>query len=257
LGAFAVLFTAFNTTLAIENKASFGLDAYFEYLEKYPLVGLTGNSKKGEIEIIRDKQKISEIEKISGCPVGIMFRNKYWVWLNDAVQFPNQKYGVYGRMLSARNPNGDNCGVAVMAILPNGKIALNRNFRHATRTWEYELPRGGVEPNETIEQAAAREVKEETGMVIKDLQMLGKMATDSGVVNSIVPIFLAKVGGQQQSSPEDGEAIAAIDTFSIEEIKKGLVDGYLSIKIYGKINKIHLRDPYLAYGVLLYELRGI
>lgn len=42
-----------------------------------------GNAENGEIEIIRDKQKIAEIEKMTNRKVGTIAEDKYWIWLND------------------------------------------------------------------------------------------------------------------------------------------------------------------------------
>lgn len=136
-----------------------------------------------------------------------------------------------------------------------GKIVLNRNFRHATRSWEYELPRGARNANETTEEAAIREVKEETGMVIQDLQLLGNIAPDSGVLNTVEPVFLAKVTHQGKSEREDSEAIAEIEAFSVAELKKGFMDGYLIATIDNQKHRIPLRDPFLAYALLLAEIK--
>ncbi len=231
-------------------------DKYLDYLNTYPkLSSYLGDAAKGEIEIILDKDLISTIQTQTGRHIGIIGNDTYWVWINDPVKFPSGKYGVYGRLLWKQSLTRDHVGVAVMPILPNGKIILIRNFRHATRSWEYELPRGAVNVNESIESAALREVKEETGMIVDDLQLLGHIATDSGVTNSIVPIFSAKIASQKESEPEDSEAIAAIESFSIEDLKQGFVDGYLSATIDGKLCKIPLRDPFLAFALFQTEIR--
>lgn len=74
--------------------------SYFDYLNQYShTLGPLGNYKKGEIEIILDKDKIGEIEKNTQRKVGVIAEDKYWIWLNDAVRFPNGNYGVYGRLL--------------------------------------------------------------------------------------------------------------------------------------------------------------
>lgn len=232
------------------------VEDYFDYLDKYPkLSSYLGDAEQGEIEIILDKQKISAIQKQTGRMVGIVGKDTYWLWINDAVKFPSGKEGVYSRLLSIQSLRGPT-GVAVMPILPNGKIALNRNFRHATRSWEYELPRGGVNINETIEEAAMREVKEETGMILENLKLLGHIAPDSGITNAIIPIFLAKTVAQEEAQPEDSEAIAAIEAFSIEEIKKGFIDGYLSAQVNGELCQIPLRDPFLAFAIFQAELQS-
>lgn len=236
-------------------KVPEALRAYFNYFDQYPkTLGFLGDADQGEIGIVLDKQKIFEIEQKMGRKVGVVAEDNYWLWINDAVKFPSGKYGVYGRLLWRQSLTGAT-GVAVMAVLPNGKIVLNRNFRHATRSWEYELPRGGCGIGETVENAAIREAKEETGMIIDQLQLLGEVATDAGVTNAIVPVFFARTIAQQDSQPEDSEAIAAIESFSVDELKKGFIDGYLSVTVNQQVCKIPLRDPYLAFALLQTDLR--
>ena len=63
--------------------------------------------------------------------------------------------------LQRRNPD------AVVLILHDEsgeKLLLNREFRLAAGTWVYNFPAGLLEAGETPEQAAARELKEETGL---------------------------------------------------------------------------------------------
>lgn len=226
------------------------LDDYFSYLDRYPqTLGPLGNASKGEIEIVRDRVKIAEIAQKTGRKIGVVAVDKYWIWLNDPVKFPNGTYGVYGRILWVHGLKGP-VGVAVMAVLPNGKIPLNLNYRHATRSWEYELPRGAVSPGESIESAATREVKEETGMVLDELVFLGDLAPDTGVIGITVSVFLAKVTAKEKSEVEDSEAIASIDAFSVEELKKGFADGYLVGEVDGKKQRVPLRDPFLAFALL-------
>lgn len=228
---------------------------YFELIQQYPnLVLPQGNTAKGEIEIILDNDKMALIEQTTGREVGVIFQDKYWFWINDACLFPSGKEGVYGRIVW--NSSLDNFGgVAVMPIVENGKVALNCNFRHATRSWEIELPRGGVEKGENVEKAAKREVAEETGMVVQNLIKLGEMTPDTGLTNTIVPIYAAKVIKKQETQLEDFEAIEEILTLSIPEIKKAFAKGYHLCTIREEKVRVNFRDPFLAYALVLYEAK--
>ena len=74
--------------------------AYFDYFKNYPhLFAPIGRVEEGEIEIILDEELISLIEEKTGRTVGVMAEDSYWLWVNDAVKFPNGSYGVYGRFL--------------------------------------------------------------------------------------------------------------------------------------------------------------
>lgn len=233
------------------------VEQYLNFLNTHAeFLGTHGDIGKQEIAIVGDPAKIREIEEITGREVGIIYQDKYWTWLNDPVQFPNGVYGVYGRMIWTHALKGPT-GVAVLPVLSDGRLVLNRMFRHATRSWELELPRGGVDEGETLVEAAIRETKEETGLVIDEVVYLGNMAPDSGMTSAIVPIYLAKVRSRGESKPEDSEAIAGIHAFTIEELRKGFKEGYVSMDLDGKKMEIPLRDPFLAYALLQMDIRKI
>lgn len=246
-----------NTPNKNEEISGTKFDNYFTLLDTYPItLGPLGNASQQEIEIIRDPVKMQEISTKTGRTVGIMAQDKYWIWLNDAVQFPGGQYGVYGRLIWQSSLTGTP-GIAVLAIMPDGRIALNRNYRHATRSWEFELPRGCVEKNETPEAAAVREVKEETGLNVDKVYLLGKIAPDTGLTNTVANLYLANVVSQQDAQPENSEAIAGINSFSVNELKLGFVNGYLTVDVDGHSKQIPLRDPFLAYAFLQAELRNL
>jgi ADP-ribose pyrophosphatase len=224
---------------------------YLTLIELNPnLVTPRGNSAAGEIEILTSPTEMAAIEKKTGRDVGVVKRDKYWIWINDACRFPSGQEGVYGRILWLKALDGSISGVAVMPILPDGNVVLNLNYRHATRSWEIELPRGGLNLGETVEAAARREALEETGMKIGSLKRLGEIPPDSGLTSTVVPIFEATVVAQVRTDQEDTEAIADVFSLSLPQIKQAFRDGYY----VQNRRKAFFRDPFLAYAVLLYEM---
>lgn len=150
------------------------------YKEHQQYLGPTADHKKGEIEIVLNPEEISQIVRLQkkrlkqkgmskeqvyeSCRVGIITEDTYWI--RDAVVLPTGAKGTYDRIVLKSALNGA-CGVAVLPILPDKRFVLNLNFRHSTRSWELEVPRGMREPHESVEVAAIRELHEETGLIVE------------------------------------------------------------------------------------------
>jgi ADP-ribose pyrophosphatase len=224
---------------------------YLELIEQYPhLVLPRGDAAQGEIEIVLDAERMAAIEKKLGRDAGVVKEDRYWIWINDACKFPSGHEGIYGRILWVQALESAVQGVAVMPITAEGEIVLNCNFRHATRSWEIELPRGLVNAGETAEDAAKREASEETGRSIGAIRLLGKIPPDSGVVSIEVPIFIAQVASVDAQQQEETEAIEDVLELSIAEIKKAFAEGYYECTLRGESRRVPFRDPFLAYALL-------
>lgn len=235
------------------------IQQYLQLISRYPsLIQYPGDASKGEIQIVLDPIKMAAIEKKLGRDVGVVSQDKYWLWINDACIFPSGYEGVYGRILwvnSLESTETFKPGVVFLPIMPDGKIVLNCNFRHATRSWEIELPRGGINKGEDLQTAARREVEEETGMIIETLFLLGEIPPDSGLTSTIAPIFAANVIKQKNAKQEESEAIEETLYLSLDEIKQAFSFGHHLCVIRGVEKKVFFRDPFLAYAILMYELK--
>jgi ADP-ribose pyrophosphatase len=70
--------------------------------------------------------------------------------------------------------------VTVVAVTPAGHLLLVRQFRPVVQRQTLELPSGHVEQAESPEQAARRELLEETGFDAPRLELLGTLVPDVG-----------------------------------------------------------------------------
>lgn len=228
-------------------------------------LGRHGSWKQGEIEIATSPEEIRLIEK-QACQryirmgyskanaekfshVGIIAEDHYLIWVRDAVTFPGGIPGTYDRIIWKSGLNGPN-GVVILPVLPNSRIIVNINFRHATRSWEMELPRGGCKEKETLHESAARELKEETGCIAKEFFLLGNITPDTGLISGSIPVFFGKVNERKDRHQDQSEAIALNIDLSLEEIKEAFIKGYIIIDIRGVKTKVFCRDSFLSYAIL-------
>jgi ADP-ribose pyrophosphatase len=81
--------------------------------------------------------------------------------------------------------------VAIMPILPNGRILLVQQYRHAVETSLWEIPAGLLELEETPIACAQRELLEETGYEAKQWEERLSFYTSPGFTNEEVTLFFA------------------------------------------------------------------
>ncbi len=101
--------------------------------------------------------------------------------------------------------------VNVIPLTPEQEVVLVRQYRHGTRNVTLEIPGGLVEQSDTPEQAARRELFEETGYRPLETFSLGAVHPNPAIQNNECHTFLAKdvflAGGQQQDEREDIEVL--------------------------------------------------
>ena len=83
---------------------------------------------------------------------------------------------------------------ALTLPVDNEKYGLLKIYRHPIRDYSWELPGGFIDPEETPELCAKRELEEEVGLVCetKDLVALGAFYPASGLVAGKICIFSAE-----------------------------------------------------------------
>jgi ADP-ribose pyrophosphatase len=88
---------------------------------------------------------------------------------------------------------------AIVPLFASGEVLMLRQYRYATGGWLLEVPAGTLEPGESPEHCAARELQEETGYRAGALQPLGWIWTTPGFTDERIWLFLATdlAGGRQ------------------------------------------------------------
>jgi ADP-ribose pyrophosphatase len=85
----------------------------------------------------------------------------------------------------------NNGAVAIVPITTQNEVRLVRQYRAAAQKWVLEIPAGGLEPDEDPDQAAPRELLEETGDRAATWKKLHGTYSAPGVLTEFIHLYLA------------------------------------------------------------------
>lgn len=121
----------------------------------------------------------------------------------------------YEAALEALGSTGapDPDAVCIVPLLPDGSVLLEREFRYPLNSWCVSLPAGLIDAGESLEEAVARELSEETGYrlradiapAVRPLPQPGFSST--GLTEENVQVVFAQVEPAGQARPDSAELI--------------------------------------------------
>ena len=133
-------------------------------------------------------------------------------------------------------------GIVVMvAVTPSNSVLLEKQFRPPLGRDVIELPAGLVDPGESMEAAARRELIEETGWSAKELRFLAEGPMSTGASTEILRTYLCT--GLEHVGKSGGDDNEIIDVIEVPLIQ---VSDYLTsvqaqgvlvdLKVYGLVD---------------------
>lgn len=108
--------------------------------------------------------------------------------------------------------------VAILAILDNGNLIMERQFRYAPRREFVEIPAGKIDPGEDILLTAQRELLEETGYVAKEWVHMTTAWPCIGYADERLEYFLARGLTHQGRQLDEGEFLDVFELSMNEAI---------------------------------------
>lgn len=118
----------------------------------------------------------------------------------DEILLPNGQRGEYNTI--TKGP-----AVWILPVTPDGQIVLVHHYRYTVDDWCYEIPAGGVKPDQTLEEAAREELREEVGGTAQSWAYLGQSYMANGICDEVGHFFLATGVQLGQPAHEPAEVL--------------------------------------------------
>jgi ADP-ribose pyrophosphatase len=133
---------------------------------------------------------------------------------------------------------------STVVALVDGRLVMVKQYREGIGQDTYELPGGAMVKGETPEDAARRELAEETGYICGELIYLGKVHAYASMIDRQIHMFFTKDISEQRDQNLDFDEDIEIQTYEVEEA-------------FAQIRDNHWPDAETAQGLLLARLKGL
>lgn len=149
----------------------------------------------------------------------MVFRGKVFGVRRDEVVEP-------GGLRATREVIAHPGSVVVLPVFEDGRILMIRQYRYATRQYLWELVAGRIDEGESVKEAAARELKEETGYTAKRFSEFLDVFPTPGFLEERMHILLAEGLKAGRAEPEADEKIIS-HVYGVKELKRMMKEGKL------------------------------
>ncbi len=113
----------------------------------------------------------------------------------------------------------------VFAVTDDEHVAMIEHYKHGAGVFSLELPAGYIEDGEAVEDAARRELLEETGLAASGWQYLGRYFIDGNRGCGATHVFLARDARQVASPHLEASEIMVQHRLTLAEVRAAWLGG--------------------------------
>lgn len=132
-----------------------------------------------------------------------LYRGRVVHLVSETVALPN---GRTTTLEIVRHPGA----AAIVPVDSETHVHLIRQFRHAAGGFIYEVPAGTLNPGESPQVCAARELMEEAGVRAGRLDRLGSIFTTPGFTDEVIHLFLARDLSPAEQNLDHDEVLSVV-----------------------------------------------
>jgi len=167
-----------------------------------------------------------------------IYENPWMALREDVAELPNGHTTIYGVVTFGQ------C-VGVVPFIDDERVLLVRQYRYVQgEDFRWEIPTGGVHAGESLEDAAQRELQEETGYRAGALTRLNVNYTSKSVCDETAYLYLG-AGLERSSLPPDETELIEVAPFPFADALEMVLRG-------------EIRDSMSVIGILCAaRLRGV
>ena len=122
------------------------------------------------------------------------------VW-HDEVSRPDGGAGIYGVVHFV------NLAAGVVVLDEADRVLLVGQYRYALDAMSWEIPEGGIQPDEAPLDGIRRELREETGVEAAEWLELGRVHLSNSVTDEAGMLYLARIVTHGPADPEPTEEL--------------------------------------------------
>jgi ADP-ribose pyrophosphatase len=130
--------------------------------------------------------------------------------------------GTVGKRIRLEHPDA----AAIIPFISEDEIIVVRQFRYALGKETLEIPAGKVDPGESIEECAGRELFEETGYKAGEIKFIYTYAPAIGYSNELIHIYSAH-NLKKLTADIDEREIVSVEILTLERIKALIKEGLI------------------------------